>query len=69
LVKQGLVDVSRLVMSGSYRSPVLAPGAKVDLKATWTLHVATSCTDAGFGFIAFGDDGSVTQTTHLPYAA
>lgn len=65
VVKQGTTDVTAAVDAGTYTTAALAPGAKVELKASVKLLHATTCTAFYYGFTATGADGSITSYAHV----
>lgn len=69
-VKKGYTDVTAAVANGTFSTGPLAPGAKVDLKAS-VKRVGTTpgCHSGGVYFTATGPDGSVLVLGHIPNAA
>lgn len=56
-VKDGLSDVTQAVYAGTYTTPVLAPGAKRDLKLTLKRTEPIAC-EMSFGLRSYGPDPS-----------
>lgn len=65
VIKQGTKDVTAAVRGATYSTGVLAPGAKVELKASIKLLHATTCTAAYVGFTGSAADGTVTSYAHV----
>ena len=66
-LKQGTKDITGPVYANTYSTPVLAPGAKVDLKLT--IKSTATCLADYFEFEATGPDGSVYEYAHVVGAA
>ena len=70
VVKQGAANVTAAVLAGSYRTGVLGPGAKKELKVTIKQVAASACTGVYYGFTAFDQGGAtVSQYAHVVTAA